>query len=102
MHSGRYVPAATPEGSRIGSAVREALPTASGFGSPTVSDWAFLGDTPAIKLGPGDSRLSHTGTERIRAEEVESAVSVYSAIARAFFAQPDTSESRVVLEEEAS
>jgi acetylornithine deacetylase len=85
VHSGRYVPATTPKESRIEHAVMAAIPESRSFGSPTVSDWAFLGDTPAIKLGPGDSKLSHTGNEHIQTEQVLQAVEVYTSIARTFF-----------------
>lgn len=85
VSSERYVPTETPPSSRIAAAVRDVLADATPFGSPTVSDWAFLGAVPAVKLGPGESRLSHTGQESIAIAEVESAVSVYEAIARRFF-----------------
>jgi acetylornithine deacetylase len=85
LHSGRYVPRATPGGSRIEAAVEAAIPDGHPFGSPTVSDWAFLEDTPAIKLGPGDSNLSHTGAENISIEEVRQAVTIYADLAKSFF-----------------
>lgn len=85
VSSERYVPTETPEPSSIASAVRAALPAAIPFGSPTVSDWAFLGAVPAIKLGPGDSKLSHTGHESISIEELTAAVSLYETVVRHFF-----------------
>lgn len=85
VHSDRYRPTATPVSSRIADAVRRALPDAEPFGSPTVSDWAFLGDIPAVKLGPGDSRLSHTSGESIDTVELQRAVEVYADVARSFF-----------------
>jgi acetylornithine deacetylase len=85
VHSGRYEPKATPSGSRIEQSVISTIPGASPFGSPTVSDWAFLGSVPAVKLGPGDSNLSHTGAERILVDEVIKAAEVYSSCVKAFF-----------------
>ncbi len=55
-------------------------------GSPTVSDWAFLRGVPAVKLGPGESRRSHTADEYVLAGEVERGVSVYRRLVEAFFA----------------
>ena len=55
-------------------------------GSPTVSDWAFLRGVPAVKLGPGESRRSHTADEYVLEAEVERGVSVYRSLIAAFFA----------------
>jgi acetylornithine deacetylase len=85
VHSGRYQPKATPDGSRIQRSVLTAISGARPFGSPTVSDWAFLGTVPAVKLGPGESNLSHTGGERIAVDEVARATAVYTDCVRAFF-----------------
>ena len=87
--SDRLVPCATPPSARIsratfaalGGAGRDAAP----FGSPTASDWVFLHDVPVVKVGPGRSELSHTSREHVEAAEVERAVEVYAAIARAYF-----------------
>jgi acetylornithine deacetylase len=53
-------------------------------GSPTVSDWAFLRGVPAVKLGPGESRRSHTADEYVLESEVERGVSVYRALVKSF------------------
>ena len=103
VSSERYVPTETPAASLIASAVRQASPDARPFGSPTVSDWAFLGPVPAVKIGPGDSSLSHTGQESIAIAEIESAVTTYSTIVRRFFDSASTTtndgEHRYALEE---
>lgn len=84
--SRRFRPCATPDGSSLLAAVRRALPGCRPFGSPTASDWVFLRDVDVVKLGPGDSRLSHTRDERIRLVEVERAVDAYAGIATAYLA----------------
>jgi len=85
VYSDRLVPCATPEGARILEAARAALPDAEPFGSPTCSDWVFLHDVPAVKLGPGPSERSHTAGERIEVDVVRRAVDVYRTLARHYF-----------------
>ena len=46
------------------------------FGSPTLSDQALL-RCPSLKMGPGDSRRSHTADEYICLSEIEEAISLY-------------------------
>lgn len=53
-------------------------------GSPTVSDWAFLRGIPAVKLGPGESRRSHTADEFVLEGEVERGVAVYRRVVEEF------------------
>ncbi len=90
VYSERLVPCATASDARIAQATRAALRGLglddTPFGSPTASDWVFLTDVPAVKLGPGRSELSHTPDEHVEAAEVERAVDVYAAIATAYFA----------------
>lgn len=85
VHSQRYVPVRTDPQAPIVQACRRALPNSQPFGSPTASDWIFLHDIPTVKIGPGQSALSHTPNEHIPLAEVERAVAAYTAIARAFF-----------------
>ncbi|MEM6782254.1 MAG: acetylglutamate kinase [Bacteroidota bacterium] len=89
VYSRRLIPCATPADARIARACQRALPglvaDATPFGSPTASDWIFLGDVPTVKIGPGRSELSHTPEEHIEAAEVERAVEVYRAIVAAYF-----------------
>jgi len=85
VYSNRFVPCATPDGARIANACTAAVEDAPPFGSPTASDWAFLSDVPAVKLGPGISERSHTAGERIEIAEVERAVKVYRDIAQHYF-----------------
>jgi len=85
VHSDRLVPCATPEDARIVRAAQAARPDAAPFGSPTSSDWVFLHDVPAVKLGPGQSARSHTAEERINTAEVQEAVAVYKTLIQSYF-----------------
>ena len=82
--SDRLVPAETPAGSALLAALHRALPDAAEITSPTCSDWVFLRGTDAIKLGPGESRVSHTADEWVDLAQVRAAVGAYAAIAREF------------------
>jgi len=46
------------------------------YGSPTMSDQAVL-SCPSLKLGPGDSKRSHTADEFIYKKEIEEGVAIY-------------------------
>lgn len=84
--SDRLVPAETPSSSPLLAAVRAVLPEAAPFASPTCSDWVFLAGVDTVKLGPGDSRRSHTVGERVPIEEVRRAARVYVAVAEELLA----------------
>ncbi len=86
VYSKRLVPCATPDDARIATAAQTAIPDAEPFGSPTCSDWVFLHDVPAVKLGPGPSERSHTPEERIEVDEVRRAVTVYRDLIQAYYA----------------
>lgn len=79
--SDRLVPVETPAGSPLLAALKRVRPSARPFSSPTCSDWVFLHDVDAVKLGPGDSRLSHRPNERIALAEVERAAELYTELA---------------------
>lgn len=49
------------------------------YGSPTLSDQAAL-SCPSLKLGPGDSRRSHSADEYIFVEEIEKGIALYIAM----------------------
>jgi acetylornithine deacetylase len=85
VHSDRLVPCATPGDARVVRAARAARPNAESFGSPTSSDWVFLHDVPAVKMGPGRSTRSHTAEERIDTAEVQEAVEAYRTLIRSYF-----------------
>ena len=48
------------------------------FGSPTLSDQALM-PFPSLKLGPGDSRRSHSADEYVDICEIRQAIDIYSA-----------------------
>jgi acetylornithine deacetylase len=84
IYSDRLVPAETPADSRLLAAVLTARPDATAFASPTCSDWVFLRHVDAVKLGPGDSRRSHTVDERIELDEVRVGATLYGDVAREY------------------
>lgn len=81
VYSDRLVPAETPAGSKLLAAVRAVRPRSSVIASPTCSDWVFLRSVDAVKLGPGESRLSHTADEHIELDEVRDGAGLYRDIA---------------------
>lgn len=89
IYSQRLVPCSTPGDARVARATAAALTDlgreADPFGSPTASDWIFLADVPAVKIGPGRSELSHTPDEHVTVDQLEGAVGVYAEIARQYF-----------------
>ena len=89
VYSDRLVPCSTPADARVARATTAALGglglDAEPFGSPTASDWVFLADVPAVKIGPGRSELSHTPDEHVEVAQLDAAVEVYAAIARRYF-----------------
>lgn len=82
--SDRLVPAETPPGSRLLAAVQAAGGAGEPFASPTASDWVFLRHVDGVKLGPGDSRVSHTADESVDLGEVADAANLYRRIAEAY------------------
>ena len=89
VYSDRLVPWSTPADARVARATTDALAAlgrdAEPFGSPTASDWIFLADVPAVKIGPGRSELSHTPDEHVESRQLDAAVVVYAEIARRYF-----------------
>jgi acetylornithine deacetylase len=84
VHSARYLPKATASTEPI---VRAAV-AASGaepVGSSTASDWAFLGNLPTVKVGPGDTLRSHKPDEYLALTELEAGVAFYQQLIRGYF-----------------
>lgn len=85
VHSERLVSVDTDVNESIVQASLKAHEGAKPFGSPTLSDWIFLKGTPTVKMGPGDSRLSHTADEHVSIEQIELGVQVYQDTIKSYF-----------------
>jgi acetylornithine deacetylase len=81
--SDRYLSVQTYPTERIAQ-VCKAASGAEFIGSPTASDWVFLADVPAIKIGPGHSPQSHTSGEYIEVAQLRNGVKVYEQIIKGF------------------
>ena len=86
IHSGRYLPKATEAGHPLARAALKAGGAAF-VGSHTTSDWAFLGDIPAVKVGPGDTHRSHRPNEYLTKAELEAGCAFYARLLRSYFAE---------------
>ena len=85
IHSKRYLPKGTDPNHSIVRASLQAAGKAGPVGSGTTSDWAFLGDIPAVKAGPGDTFRSHTPNEYLTLPELEAGAAFYTQLVPAFF-----------------
>ena len=85
VYSDRRKATHTDSNATIVKAAQKAQPGANIVGSKTSSDWVFLGSTPAIKMGAGDTTRSHTANEYVYLSEVEKAVDLYSSTIQHFF-----------------
>lgn len=85
VHSDRMVPVQTDPVARIVRACRAALPDLAPAGSATMSDMVTLADRPCVKIGPGDTRRSHTPNEYIRLDELAAGAAAYERIALEYF-----------------
>ena len=84
IHSDRYFPKATDPTHPLVQAALAASGSAAPVGSATTSDWAFLGDVPAVKVGPGDTHRSHRAEEYLTLSELEAGIAFYGALVPAF------------------
>jgi acetylornithine deacetylase len=80
-----YRPMATDPVHAIVKAGLKAAGTKVPVGSDTTSDWASLGDLPAVKAGPGDTLRSHRPNEWVSLKELNAGTMFYAALAREFF-----------------
>ncbi len=87
VHSDRLVPIETAVDERIVRAVLAALPGVRPAGSPAMSDMVFLAGIPAVKIGPGDTRRSHTPDEYVTEAELAAGADAYRRIASEYFAR---------------
>ena len=85
IHSKRYLPKGTEPSHPLVQAALAAAGKAGPVGSATTSDWAFLGDLPAVKAGPGDTFRSHSPNEYLTLPELEAGVAFYTQVATTFF-----------------
>lgn len=85
IHSKRYLPKGTDPGHPIVQAALAAAGKAGPVGSGTTSDWAFLGNIPAVKAGPGDTFRSHTPNEYLTLPELEAGAAFYAQLVPTFF-----------------
>jgi acetylornithine deacetylase len=85
VHSARYLPKATDPSHPIVQAALQAAGRKGPVGSVTTSDWAFLGDIPAVKVGPGDTHRSHRPNEHLALSELEAAIPFYLGLVKAYF-----------------
>lgn len=86
VHSARYLPKATQPGHPIAQAALAASGQSGFVGSHTTSDWAFLGDVPAVKVGPGDTHRSHRPNEYLTRKELQDGVAFYQRAIQGYFA----------------
>ncbi len=85
IHSARYLPKATNADHPILLAALKANGCAGPVGSHTTSDWAFLGDLPTVKIGPGDTHRSHRPNEYLTRSELNKGVACYQKLITAYF-----------------
>ncbi|MBI3026777.1 M20/M25/M40 family metallo-hydrolase [Candidatus Woesearchaeota archaeon] len=81
-HSIRLVPKETKKDELIVRIAKKVLKSRL-IGSSTMSDWVFL-DCPTIKLGPGNSTMSHQANEHIHTSQLNKAVESYKRIINGF------------------
>lgn len=78
--SDRLLPRETSAQTPLVEAARRARPGARVYGSPTLSDMAFLHGTPTVKCGPGRSERSHTPDEFVLESEVLEGARFYTRL----------------------
>ncbi len=86
--SDRLRPRATPLDAPLVLAARRARPAARCFASPTLSDMALMPEIPAIKVGPGDTRRSHTADEYVLTGELVEGETFYRGLIAQLAADP--------------
>ena len=87
VRSSRLGSVATDPAHAVVQAALSANPGAKPYGSPTLSDWVFLKGIPTVKVGPGESKRSHTPDEYIEVAELEAGVDFYEKLIRGYFAK---------------
>ncbi len=87
VRSSRLGSVETDPAHAVVQAALSANPAARPYGSPTLSDWVFLKGIPTVKVGPGESKRSHTPDEFIEVAELEAGVAFYERLIRDYFAK---------------
>jgi len=87
VRSSRLGSVETDPAHAVVQAALSANPAAQAYGSPTLSDWVFLKGIPTVKVGPGESKRSHTPDEYIEVAELEAGVAFYERLIRDYFAK---------------
>ena len=82
IRSSRLEPFACPSESQVVQGVQRALPKSQIFHSRTMSDLVYFQGQNAVKIGPGDTKRSHTTDEFIFVHEVIEGAMGYLAIAK--------------------
>ena len=85
IHSARYLPKATDAEQPILQAALKANGNKGPVGSHTTSDWAFLGELPTVKIGPGDTHRSHQPNEYLTRAELAAGVDCYLNLIQNYF-----------------
>lgn len=85
IHSDRYLPKWTNPQHPIVMAALKAAKKEAPTSSATTSDWAFLKDIPAVKVGPGDTFRSHRPDEYLLLSELEEGICFYRDTVLHFF-----------------
>lgn len=78
--SERLLPRETAAAAAVVEAARRVRPEARLYGSPTLSDMAFLAGVPTLKCGPGRSERSHTADEFVLESEVLDGARFYTRL----------------------
>lgn len=77
VHSKRYLPKWTDPTHPVVVAALKAAKKDAATSSATTSDWAFLKDIPAVKVGPGDTFRSHRPDEYLLRDELIAGINFY-------------------------
>lgn len=90
----RLEPRECPADATVLRAARHARPEARLYGSPTMSDLVYFADTPAVKVGPGDSERSHRPDEFVLESEILAGADFYTDLVNRFAEVADTARER--------
>ncbi len=85
VHSDRYLAKATETAEPVVQAALAAAGAVGPVGSATTSDWAFLGELPTVKAGPGDTHRSHRPDEYLLRAELHKGAAFYRALIDGYF-----------------